>query len=911
MAVGSRSGATANGIYKTTNGGNSWALAGNAPRGAGNGNTKVAVAPTNNLLVYASIADPVTGGLSKMLKSTDGGLTWTQLSNTPNYMGTQGWYDSTLAVDPLTADTLYAAGAAGPNSILRSQDGGATWSDISVGSNGHGPHVDHHGIDFDAAGRLLDGNDGGIWRLDNQSPVRWNDLNGNLNITQFIGIAVHPTNPNIAYGGSQDNGTEKFTGALAWSQRALSDGGFVRVDSNNPRTVYRTTQFALGSAFLQRSDDAANSWANKTTGITLSDPADFYPPYVMDPSNSSRLVLGTNRVYETTNRADAWTSISAPDTNGWVGKDNIDSLAIAPSDGNTIYASAARNLFVTNDDGKSWYQRSISGAPHIADIQVDPTNSQIAYAVCDRFAPSRVFRTTDGGVTWTDISGNLPNLPVYTIALGLATLYVGTDDGVYSSADGGASWSRMGDGLPHAQVRELVLDSSLGILAAGTHGRGLWELGIGGTATHFSVSPSVSAVTAGSSFQITVTALDILNNPATGYVGTVHFLSSDPGATLPADYSFTPADAGTHSFTVTLFQAGSQALTVTDAANRVGGGVPLTVNPAAASRFNISAPAANSAGTAFDVTVTALDPFNNIDFNYRGNVHFTTTDPAASSVLPPDTTFTAADAGIHTFAAGVTLVTAGSQAVAVADTVSGISGAASVAVTAGNPDHLVVAAPDTVPSGTAFDVTVAVQDAFNNTVTTYLGTVQFTSSDNDPAVILPPDYPFTSTDAGVHTFSGGLTLVTVGVQTITVIDPSLAISSGATVIVIPGGLPPSPGRGKGQADAAPSPLYSGERVGGEGVGGEESSVALSNGSRECIDLFRVHDLIIALEQPGERRFVNFHLAIADADGAIADNPFAFYSLVRDLNAFDAGGWDRVQVDRHTQSWAGGPNRARE
>src|SRR5205807_6562861 len=104
-------------------------------------------------------------------------------------------------------------------------------------------------------------------------------------------------------------------------------------------------------------------------------------------------------------------------------------------------------------------------------------------------------------------------------------------------------------------------------------------------------SPPADPVTAGSSFQITVTALDSQNNPASGYAGLVHFTTTDNGAALPGDYQFTITDAGTHSFAVTLIQAGSQTITVTDLAVGINGGVTLTVNPAAANHFGITAPA--------------------------------------------------------------------------------------------------------------------------------------------------------------------------------------------------------------------------------------------------------------------------------------------------------------------------------
>src|SRR5207245_9279329 len=126
----------------------------------------------------------------------------------------------------------------------------------------------------------------------------------------------------------------------------------------------------------------------------------------------------------------------------------------------------------------------------------------------------------------------------------------------------------------------------------------------------------------------------------------------------------------------------------------------------------------------------------------------------------------------------------GNQAGPAADTVAGITGAATVAVTAATSVHLLVAAPDSVLSGIPFDVTVTVQDAFGNTVMAYLGTVQFVSSDKDPGVILPLDYAFTSNDAGVHILGGAATLITIGYQTITVSDTGAAIAGGLINLVI-------------------------------------------------------------------------------------------------------------------------------
>ncbi|HEV3164036.1 MAG TPA: hypothetical protein VGZ22_08395, partial [Isosphaeraceae bacterium] len=244
-AVGTPLGSAANGIYKTTDGGATWAAAGNAPTGVKFGRIAIAISPSSPLVLYASYSDPATQGLSQMLVTKDGGKTWNATQGfPPNYLGGQAFYDTALAVDPTNPSIVYAAGSFnGFNAngfigqIIVSRDGGGSWSDITVGVDGNGVHPDHHALAFDSAGRLLDGNDGGIWRLDSAvaGAEKWADLNTNLDITQFIGIALDPADATIAYGGSQDNGTEKFTGGLSWNMVQAGDGGYVRVDPKNPQ----------------------------------------------------------------------------------------------------------------------------------------------------------------------------------------------------------------------------------------------------------------------------------------------------------------------------------------------------------------------------------------------------------------------------------------------------------------------------------------------------------------------------------------------------------------------------------------------------------------------------------------------------------------------------------------------------
>src|SRR4029077_15014417 len=127
----------------------------------------ISKASNANVLYIAAEDNTTTGGLARFVRSNDAGITFTPLSP-PNYMGGQGWYDQTMIVDPTNSAIVYVAGAAGANSILRSTTSGASWTDIHTGGapNNTSPHVDHHGMDFDANGKLLDGDDGGIYRLD-------------------------------------------------------------------------------------------------------------------------------------------------------------------------------------------------------------------------------------------------------------------------------------------------------------------------------------------------------------------------------------------------------------------------------------------------------------------------------------------------------------------------------------------------------------------------------------------------------------------------------------------------------------------------------------------------------------------------------------------------------------------------
>ena len=605
-------GSAVNGVYKSTDAGATWARAGNFPGGATDGRIAVALAPSDSKTLYAATVDLSTLGLKELDASTDGGVTWVKQGNTPNFLGGQGEYDIAIGVDPSNAKKLYVSGQFdyqnGKHIADVTTDGGATWYDLTTQSNN--PHTDSHGIAFAADGKLLLANDGGLWRLDDPStsaPV-WADLNTDLNTTEFYGVALDPTDANTVYGGLQDNGTVKFSGALGWHEIQGGDGGITRVDPFNNLTVY--AQFPDSP---DRSDDGGQSFTDISTNIKGN--GNFVEPMILDPSTPNRILVGTDQLNESTDKGSNFKQISTPGQNGWTSTQAIDAIAIAPSDPNTIYASAGGKVFLTTDDGKSWADRSIPNVGDlIGDIQVDPADPKVAYAVRSAFDDVKdrghVFRTADGGVTWADVSGNLPDGPANTIAIdstqATAALYVGTNAGVYVSYNLGQTWRTFKVGLPNVRVDQLEFNPKLNILLAGTHGRGAWEV----IPTRSNVVVSVSdlgTLTEGTAIQNVVVGTFTDSDPAT--VDQYSALIQWGDGTVGGGTVVAGSTPGTYKVlgSTTYNEGGSYTLTLS--VSKVAGDTTVATGPVVVRDrpINVTArPVAATEGIAFSGTVATV-----------------------------------------------------------------------------------------------------------------------------------------------------------------------------------------------------------------------------------------------------------------------------------------------------------------
>ncbi len=353
-----------------------------------------------------------------------------------------------------------------------------------------------------------------------------------------------------------------------------------------------------------------------------------------------------------------------------------------------------------------------------------------------------------------------------------------------ASAVGQVTTFAVGDLLPNTDY--VVLKNNALLARVTTDGAGRVSIADAASSTvtaSYSVATDAASlslgtltqVTAGQTQAVTVRILDAFGNAATGYTGTVRFSSTDPLASLPADYTFAAADAGTKTFSVTFKTAGTQTVTAADigfptlTATQTG-----SVTAAAAKRFVVAGTAGPvTAGTARAFTVTAQDVYGNVATGYRGTVRFTSSDTQAR--LPADYTFAAADAGVRAFAA--TLRTAGARTVTATDAADGsvLGKEQGISVVPAAATGFVVGGfPDPVAAGTPGGFTVTAKDAFGNVATGYTGTVRFTST--DALATLPADYAFTAADAGTRSFA--LTLRTVGSRAVAATDTTQATVTG-------------------------------------------------------------------------------------------------------------------------------------
>jgi len=442
-------------------------------------------------------------GTGTVYRSTDGGATWVSAVNN-NFCSPQCFYDIAIDVDPTNASRVYLGGSpALPFGI-------STNSGASFVTSAQGLHVDSHVIAVAPSNPqvVYFGSDGGIYKSTNGGSS-WTSLsNSTFSATQFMSVAIHPTDPNFTIGGTQDNGTEMLRFDGTWRRTDYGDGGYAAIDQSSGSTgatmyhTYYNSNAAGGAVMGYAFSEDVNAFENWSfrgcqiggagNGITCSDSVLFYAPLETGPGTPNTIYYGTDRLYRSDNKGlvNVVSSQAPIELNTAVTPPAgipISAIGISPTNDNVrlvglrtggLWGTTTGSPSLTNLDPLNVVPNNF-----VARAVIDPNNPNTAYITLSAFGVNNVWKTTSlTAPNWTAVIGSgantLPQVPVNSFLVDPADsnrLIAGTDIGVYSSEDGGANWSPAGTGLPRVAVFDMGITSERKLRIA-THGRGMWEI---------------------------------------------------------------------------------------------------------------------------------------------------------------------------------------------------------------------------------------------------------------------------------------------------------------------------------------------------------------------------------------------------------------------------------------------------
>lgn len=501
------SGGPGSALYKSTDAGAHWSKISSNPGFASGllGKMGVAVSPADSNVVYA-IAQAREGGV---FRSADGGATWTRV-NSEMKLRQRAFYYLAIFADPQKPDTVYAPNV---DALWISRDGGKTW---------HGsrpPHGDNHivWVNPHDSNILLEGNDGGA-TVSTDGGKSWSPEH-NQPTGQFYHIAIDGQFPYHIYGAQQDEGSMTGPSATSygsiptdlWLPVAYGESTFVAPEPGNPNVTYGSGYYSIFLRYDMRTGEyhSVSPWPNYLEGSSSKEQRYRFAwthPILFSPSNPHELLAGAQYVMSTTDGGHTWKALS-PDltrndpatqgpTGGPIELDQtgaeiypyVSAIGVSTLNRNLIWAGSSDGLVhVTTDHGAHWRTVTPPGIPQTAEISwIEPshTSQGTAYLTAQRYMwddfHPYVYRTTDYGAHWTEISNGIPS-DQYVFVIRQDPhqpnlLFVGTRSTVHVSFNGGASWQPLTLNLPGVQVRDIAINSRQGEVAVATHGRAFWVL---------------------------------------------------------------------------------------------------------------------------------------------------------------------------------------------------------------------------------------------------------------------------------------------------------------------------------------------------------------------------------------------------------------------------------------------------
>ena len=466
-------GGATSGIYRSEDAGATWTeLTEGLPNDpAEKGRIGIAIAPTNPDVLYSMYAK-TNGSLQGMYKTENGGDQWFAIDDRAISDVPFIWWFGKVTVDPTDENIAYATSL----DMFTTRNGGDSWFFVFAGA-----HVDHHALfvhpqDPDL---LINGNDGGVY-ISTNGGARHSYKNTIPNL-QFYTCFIDNTNPERIFGGTQDNGTLMITEANEWEMIFGGDGFRVITDPNDPNIVFAESQYGN----LRRSTDGGNTFSNGRSGT--SGLTNWNTPYIMDPNNSSIMYYGSDKIFKSVDQGKSWVAITGripnATTEGNIPYGTLTTLSVSPLNDNYLYAGTDDGQVVFLDQTNNALTNISTGLPNrwVTSIAADPHDASSVYVTLSGFrfdeVGAHVYKSSNRGEDWEDISISLPDVPVNDIIIDpieSGTLYIATDIGVFYSLDDGDSWELLGEDLPLVPVNDIHLHAPSKKLAAATYGRSIF-----------------------------------------------------------------------------------------------------------------------------------------------------------------------------------------------------------------------------------------------------------------------------------------------------------------------------------------------------------------------------------------------------------------------------------------------------
>lgn len=467
-------------VFKTTDGGNTWTQLTNGLPSENMCRTGLAISHLTPGLVYALFVGTDLQ-LSAIFKSTDAGASWEPIVTTglEGALGGFGWYFGKLIAHPQNDEELFVLGV----EAWRGYTSLGIWESINPEWWTYQVHADKHDLVISPSGNFYLGTDGGVYKSANNGAA-WQDIE-NIPTTQFYRVAFNPHLPENYYGGAQDNGTTGGNAANInnWPRIFGGDGFQPIFHPENPDVFFAETQ----NGGLVVTDDGGNSFYDATEGIAGDDRRNWDMPVVMSPHNPDVMYTGTYKLYRSSaGFFPSWDSISTDLTDGLIlhpRHHNITTISESPLVEGLLYVGTADGNVQRNDGVDFNWENVSAGLPdrYVTDVEASPSNTDWVYVTHsgyrdNEFIP-RIHRSKDRGQTWEAINSNLPNVAINNLFVlpghADSVLAVATDAGVYASLNSGQSWSRLGTNMPFVPCFDLDWNPVENTLIAGTFARSI------------------------------------------------------------------------------------------------------------------------------------------------------------------------------------------------------------------------------------------------------------------------------------------------------------------------------------------------------------------------------------------------------------------------------------------------------